>query len=283
MSREHEQIGQFHSGFELFKLAPKEPISPIPVLIEPGFAANAESHLYFMKELSGSGFTAICPTYRFDLPGEPKRWGLVSDMHRLKLKSIPAIIEAEGYSKEEEMPKQVDVVAHSKGAVDIAIVASIYPEKFRNIIMVAPGGLRPAMLPWKKITSLMEGQHKDREDKDRLIQGGNNILQEMDRANMMYGARFKKSKSRYILEAFDSVRNIRKLLPKLADKGIEVAILCQKEDPMYPPKLFDEFVRNSVWRFIEVEGIHGEFKFNPNVGQVVINLLKEMRGIPNST
>ncbi len=42
---------------------------------------------------------------------------------------------------EEKDVEKTDVIAHSEGAVNTLIAASLYPEKFRNIVLFGPAGL----------------------------------------------------------------------------------------------------------------------------------------------
>jgi len=55
---------------------------------------------------------------------------------------------ASGYTKaeafiqllDEKEIKTIDVVAHSEGAINASIAATMYPERFQSLILVAPGG-----------------------------------------------------------------------------------------------------------------------------------------------
>lgn len=260
-------IGNFRKYY-LLKKELKEPISSLPVFIVPGFGCNGEAYQRFAEQLNSQGLNTVTPTYNLDRLDGFRNLPYRLSVDLLKQRSDLEIVKAEG---------RVDVVAHSKGAYDIAKVAIKHPENFRNIIMIAPGGLRRVTGPVKGVTSLMKGEHKDEDDKKRLIAEGDADTAKIIRINNMYGARYRTDKIRRTLEGITSgTKYIRKLLPELRKKGIKIVIICQKEDAMYPPESYDEFVRNNVDKFIEIPGIHGEIKHNPKVGQLVADLLVKM-------
>lgn len=276
-----------HRTFDLIKRKVERPISNIPVLIIPGFGASGEAYRLLMEQLNSNGFDVMTFTYRYGRPGEPKKWLFVPDVDKLKQQAILEAIRE--YSIQQGI-KQFNVVAHSKGAMDVAWVAIKYPEYFRNIAMIAPGGLRPEPKAIdiigriKGLTTLIEGERRDEMDKTSLITQGDVNIAKIINANNIYAARYRKDKLRRISEGITpGIKYIRKLLPELRKKGIKIAIICQKSDPMYPPQLFDKFVRGNVDYFVEIPGIHGELKFNPKIGQLAADLLTKMEADRSSS
>lgn len=260
--------------FDLLKLTPEKPISPIPVLVAPGFGTGAQIHKLLIERLYFNGFVTISPDYKYG--HEPKKWLFFPDVDAAKQQALLATIEAEGYLNEQGI-RQVNVVAHSKGAYDIAMVALEHPENFRNIIMVAPGGLRPKMDFLKSIKTMKEDDRKDKEDKVRLIKTAEPEVAKLVLENNVYGKNYKKNKIRYNLEGLTSAtKSMEKYLPEVRKKRIKIVIIAQINDPMYPPSSFSSFVKGNVDEFIELSGIHGEIKYRPDGGQFVSNLLKKL-------
>lgn len=260
--------------FDLLKLTPEKPISKIPVLVAPGFGTGAQTYKLLIEQLCSNGFITISPDYKYG--HEPKKWLFFPNVDAAKQQALFATIETEGYLNEQGI-RQVNVVAHSKGAYDIAMVALKHPENFRNIIMVAPGGLRPKMDFFKSIRTMKEDDHKDKEDKAQLIKIAEPEVAKLVLENNAYGKNYKKDKIRYNIEGLTSAtKSMEKYLPELRKKGIKIVIISQVSDSMYPPNSFSSFVKNNVDEFIELPGIHGEVKFRPDGGQFVSNLLKKL-------
>jgi hypothetical protein len=272
----HELIGETRpsSKFDLLKIRPEIPISPVPVLVAPGFGCSAKSYISLMEQLGKSGFITISPDYKYG-----KILPLNTDA--AKQKAIFTAIQAEGYSSQPYGPKKVNIVAHSKGAYDAALVALKHPENFWNIIMVAPGGLRPKRHFWQilnAVKTLKAGERKDDEDKERLKQEGGHIA-ELIEENDKFADEYRKNKFRHDLEGLTSaIKSMEKFLPKLREKGIKIIIISQKEDSFYPPESYSSFVKDNVDEFIELPGIHGEIKYKPDQGegQYVSSLLKKL-------
>lgn len=265
-------------NFNLLKLTPENPISPIPVLVAPGFGCDAQSYKLLMEQLNSNGFITISPTYKYGMRGEPKKILFLPDVDKLKQQSILEAIETEGYSNQQGI-KQVNVVAHSKGAYDVALAAVKHPKNFRNIIMIAPGGLRPKMNMLNSIRTLKEADNNDKLDKLALVREGGDAAK-LVLENNAYAKRYKKDKLRYNLEGFTSAtKSMKNILPKLRKNGIKIIIISQIEDPMYPPSSYSAFVRSNVDDFIQVAGIHGEIKYKPQVGQRVSELLLNLERI----
>ena len=274
MIHEHAPETHHFPRFDLLKLTPEKPISPIPVLVAPGFGSNAESYQLLMEVLSVRGFIAMCPNYEYGMRGEPRKFLVLPDVDKAKQQVLLAAIQAEGYPNEQGV-KQVNVVAHSKGAFDVASVAIEHPEHFRNIIMVAPGNLRPKMSILQGIRTLSRSDHRDKEDKARLVAEGGDVARRV-LANNAYGASYKSDRMRYLVEGFTSAtKSMQDFIPELRRRGVRVMIVAQTDDAFYSPESFG-FIRDSIDGFVQVPGIHGEIKFRPDVSQRVSDLLQSL-------
>lgn len=274
MSHEFAPETHHFPRFDLLKLTPENPISPIPVLVAPGFGSNAKSYQLLMEELSQRGFTTICPNYEYGMKGEPRKFLVLPDVDKAKQQAILTAIQVEGYPNPQGI-KQVNVVSHSKGAFDVASVAIEHPENFRNIIMVAPGNLRPKMSVLQGIKTLSKSDHRDKEDKARLVAEGGDVARRV-LANNAYGDNYKKHKVRYFVEGFTSAtKSMQDLIPELRRKGIRIVIVSQTEDAFYSPESYG-FMRDSIDDFVQVPGIHGEIKFRAHVSQRISDLLQNL-------
>ncbi len=262
--------------FTLYKDKPLDSIRhPIPVLIVPGFASSAESFALLAKTLNEHGFTTIRIEYEFGRPGEPKKWLVLPDVDRLKRESIIAAIQAEGKSLNEDGPKQVITLTHSKGAMDVAQVAADNPEFFQGqiIFMDAPSNLRPRPSLVDAIRMLRNSNCQDKLDKAKLAAERGEIVAELVRANDAYAHRYGGI-HRLMDIASSAWGSVYDILPKLTEKRIGTIVIAHTEDAFNSVKSFT-VVQKRVGGIIAYPGIHSAIKFSPEECERIAQLLEQ--------
>lgn len=143
---ENKKEGFVFEGEKLdsIDLNPENPESDVPVMLIPGWGHTFEGYkkiidnIYKGKEnegwekIKGQGRRVLAVKYsrkninkeeEFELPAQEQKARVIIDF--LKSKNI----------------KSVDIIAHSEGAINVALASLKNPELFRNLILVAPGGL----------------------------------------------------------------------------------------------------------------------------------------------
>lgn len=256
-------------NFQIQTRTTEKELSKAPVLIVPGFDKKGEDYTVLLDELGGSGYNVMTLNYIYNEKTEPKKLLLLPDIDKLKQEAIYGAVMFQGEST------RVNVIAHSKGAYDVAMVAKDHPQLFKNIVMVAPGGLRPKMNIFKAVKSLVTSEHQDELDKLALIKNNAEVAG-LIKKNNEDSLAYNRNKLRRMTEGFTSaVKSIKKILPELRKKGIKIGIVCFEKDAFYPPASFDSFTKNNVDRFIVLPGIHGQIRYSSEAARVAINLLQE--------
>lgn len=119
--------------FPVIEISPLQPKTDIPVIIAPGWSEPPEVFEMSRAVMAARGRKSLA----FD---HPRVGGEVTpnpDYPTPELRKALALLDLIEHTGSEK----VDVVAHSEGAIYSAIAASLKPEKFRNIVLVAPGGM----------------------------------------------------------------------------------------------------------------------------------------------
>lgn len=268
------EIHEYHS-FNVEMYRPKVQVFPRPVLLGAGFGANAETMQFLAHELSLQGFVAFCPDFR---PGyEPRKLTLLPDVDRAKREAILGTIFYEAATDERYNPP-VDVIAHSKNAIDTILVAKDHPEYFRNILLVAPGGIHPGRGFFAVALNLVTGDRRDHQHKAKLRRQGG-ITADLLKVNSEVSKAYRRSKVRVFLETLTSARvSIDQYFPKLQKAGVRIAIVAQEEDAFFQPHYLNPEGEQipGVERFEVLPGVHGAMKFVPESCRRVIDILKVM-------
>jgi pimeloyl-ACP methyl ester carboxylesterase len=132
--------------------------------------------------------------------------------------------------------EKVDVIAHSEGALNAILAAKLYPEKFRNIVLVAPAGLIG-----KDSVPRLSGRFMAKVARGYLVD-----MKEIKQRDAESAERFAKSGPTYInankAKALREVKAIAKTqikdtdLDELREKGINIGVLQSNKDYGFPQK-----------------------------------------------
>ncbi len=178
-----------------------------------------------------------------------------------KAEAILTVIKSKNIS-------QFDAVFHSEGGINGVIAAVIHPEKFRNIILIDPGGLigkdSILRLAWRFIMEIIqwikESIRKPSERKE-LMQIEKEILVHIVRSPLI------SIKETGAIANGDSTRMLR----ALHHQGIGVAIIHSISDRVFPMDKIREIIDDGmVDYFYPVEGNHIELIVEP---QKYVNLI----------
>lgn len=169
---------------------------------------------------------------------------------------------------EEKGIKQVDAIAHSEGALNIAMAAAMYPEKFRSIAFFGPAGMLEDE-SWSRLGKGFAGQGTRAEslkdvpitDSERAV--GAAAMKELK-------GYFLKNPGRSIGEVA-AIKNEHRLLidvlPYLHDKfGINIAVMSAEGDPVFPQAEVKKAADvEAVDMFIPTPGGHGMIGEHPEI------------------
>jgi pimeloyl-ACP methyl ester carboxylesterase len=190
---------------------------------------------------------------------------------------------------EEKSIEQIDAVGHSKGALEIAIAASMYPEKFRSILFFNPAGMREDE-HWGRLGAGFAAQSTRAESlKGSPADGEYEAIPEIPitKTEREVGAMAGKSWWQYLAKnphrAISEIKGIKNeyglvkdLIPYLHDLGINIAVISAESDPVFP---YEETRRaaeiGAVDTFASVRGGHGMLGDHPEVTAPIVEAILE--------
>ncbi|MEX0649967.1 MAG: alpha/beta hydrolase [Candidatus Andersenbacteria bacterium] len=250
--RNTKTIELYSGKLYVVDVQPEEEKSAIPVFVAPGWAANAE---VFKDNILG------CAT-------EGRRTLSLQNFHGLKAENIDEYPNAELrkvaaliQTLDEKGIEKIDVIAHSEGALYTTIAARLYPERFRNIVLVAPAG----MIGKDNIARLgVSFSHEIvRQTVNGVLDGS--IRKPMLRAYIESGKAMTPSPLQTVKEVFAIADSeIHNWLKELKDQGIGIAIIHGVDDKALPMERMQKVAKlEQMHGFYSVKGGHNEIYLKP--------------------
>jgi len=233
---------------DIVDIKPEYPKSDIPVLIAPGYAETTEIFKGSTQIIYEEDREVIALNHPRHID---KRMSSadISDSEEAELPQVALdratdlldIIESKNLDK-------VDVIAHSQGGIDVAIAASIQPEKFRNIVFVDPGG----MIGQDTLPRLL-GRFSKKMIHDSYLQR---------KEGLKYMA---ENPARALKEGIAiSQAEIDQMLLDLKASGIGIIIIHGVDDPVFPMERVQQVAETEMLDgFLSVKGEHDELHKNP--------------------
>lgn len=230
-----------------------------PLLLAPGWAASSETFKDSIKILFEKNRRVISLEHASegvseDLMDEHLKQQYPADELR-KAMALLALIKEKNIDK-------IDVITHSEGAINTAIAASLEPEKFRNIVFMAPGGMIG-----KDTFPKLAGRFSYGLIRDAIK---NNFSEDFDKAR---GARAMKVAIKYMASnpkralkesVAISSSQIHEIIKELHSKGIGIAIASGVDDPAFPMDKMQETAKaDQLDGFVSLKGSHNEIIDRP--------------------
>ncbi len=241
---EREYIEVTGGEAEVLDIGPEKENFNIPILLAPGWAGTLELYKSAIKKLVEDNHRVVSlnhPRIGGDMEYMPTE---ILDGHPheevRKAMNLIDILDAKQIDR-------VDAIAHSEGAINLVIAASIYPERFRNIVLYAPAGL----IGEDTFSRL-------------LIDFTKFSLNGIDADKIIIAKKALKYIAQNPVRSFKEVHNIahsqiHPLLHYLHDKNIGVVIMAAADDTVFPQEKMQEIVKaDMIDGFLSVEGDHND-------------------------
>ena len=258
-SRQFEQSKRyefFGGEIESVDIAPEQSKDQVPVIVAPGWSESFRVFEDSLRVLVGEGRRAssIAHARGGEMPDAKSEHAI---MELRKATALLKIVEEAGAEK-------VDAIAHSEGAINLMIAASISPEKFRSIVLVNPAGLigpdkfLPLISRFTKniVTSALEGAMEP----SSIVRRSKGGAAAVSYATTNFSNAFKEANE-------ISKSDIHNLLQDLHGKGVRIAVIHGVDDPVFPMKRMNkersELTAQEIDGFVSVKGGHNEIYVHP--------------------
>ncbi len=271
-----------------------------PLLVAPGWASTLPVYAPMFRELVTAGRHII--SLNHPRTGDKK---IFSDEELQKLSSFPEVERQKASnllelldSKHLSEGTKVDVIAHSEGCINAIAAAIARPERFRNIVLVAPPGflgkdslvrLATGFLKWqalgRKGMPTMEEMSVSDEVRSAVEAEGRTIPEYPTIAESKETKETQKIAFREGLkyQAGNPIRGAKEVIDmpsiqldqaiqELREKGIGIVIVSGVDDPLFPTKMMAEhFGKGELDGFLSVRGSHAQIGEQPERYAVAAN------------
>lgn len=256
---------------EVFDIQPEKLKTETPVFFGTGWAASRAVYEASILGIANEGRRVISmfAPHGIDIDqgfGEGDKTYAVAE-----LRKAAAMLQ----TLEDKDIEQLDIVAHSESAIWTLIIATMHPEKIRNIVLVDPAGLigkdstkRLAVsFCFDMVQEALNKEKLPRPNVKRSVQPGS-ISDLFGALKNIAGSPLRSLKE--ILAIRDS--DIRSILKDLKKQGKHIAIVQGSRDVIFPMERMGAIVNTKqVDGFYSVYGAHNEINANPEAYTLVID------------
>lgn len=267
-----ETIRRVAGDLEVTDISPEKLKDKVPIVVVPGWGETPTTHKDTLNTIVSLNRRAIAikiPRLGGDEPG--------SSSHRSEYNKAGALIDT--LNKKEL--KEVDLIAHSEGAIPAIITALTYPDRIRSIVFVDPAGLI-GKDSTSKLTVRMVGMLA--KDALRWAKAPGNKKSNMLRAAREATKMFLKNPIRSVREAITVASvDIYDSLKALRETDIKVSVIHGINDSLFPMKkvlkIAEERGGMDTIEFHQVEGDHREISVHPE--KYTVLAVNALEGLAN--
>jgi len=237
---------------EVVDLEPENLKTEVPVVLGVGWGGEPDAYKNNLLYLANKGRRTIAldAVHGIDNDIETEN---DTDFPDIEMRKVAALLEV----LTKKSIDKVDAVAYSEGGIYVTLAAILYPEKFRNLVLVNPGGLVGQDNEFR----LTAGFLKDLVKHFVEVVGNKEFLK---RFGIFYGGMAKSAAidlSKAIKEiSAISDSQVQDLLKNIKEQGIGISIIHGVDDSAFPMGKMQEVVKpDQVDGFYSVKGAHGDF------------------------
>lgn len=268
------------AGIEIHDVATEHLKDNVPAIVIPGWSGNPRAYKQTVVGLASHERRVLSVNAPH---GVETSMDVKHPEHPLaELRKTEAILK----TLEKKDIKRADIVAHSEGAIVAALAAALHPEKFRSLVLVAPGGfmegdnleslikrfLADAVSQLKNQKSYKTETEREKNDKEKNYKAS---PQGKGRHDPGLLTAIKVIGSSPVL-SFKEVKaiaetNILKLLNKARGAGVKIAVISSIDDQTFPLKKMHEAINPEPGKILGVDGVytargtHNEFFLWPGM------------------
>jgi len=249
---EHRETVELYGGkVEVVDVSPERPKTKVPVVVAPGWSASPDDFRGNIIALAQSGRRAISVHaphgIEHELPEEHNK--LLPDA---ELRKVAALVN----SLEMKDIDTVDVVAHSEAALFSTVAAYLYPERFRNLVLVNPAGLIGEDNIARLMVSFSAEVVRQTIEDIREKRIGKPFFQTLGEITG-YISKKPLQVVREILAMSNS--QIHEILRELKQRGTGISIVSGNRDLVFPTKKMKGVLSPDMFSgFYEVAGRHND-------------------------
>lgn len=234
--------------FKMVDVRPETEKTDVPILIAPGWNATPNTFKKNILNLAKLDRRVLCVDSPHGIEAEKNE-----KYPYVELRKINAIKKA----LEQKNIEKIDAIGHSEAGIYLSIAATLYPDKFRNIVFVNPAGMigddNIVRLSVDFIKDLISQWTKSKNTKtslNALVESGKSIISD-------------PIKSIQQILAISKIQ-IPELLRDLKGKGVGISIIHSIDDKVFPMEKMQKMAeKNNIDGFYSTKGTHNELFLDP--------------------
>ncbi len=274
LAKQFEQTEKYEYGsttIETFDVQPEKLKTETPVFFGTGWSASRGVYESAILGTAERGRRVISLFAPHGIDTDPDFGTGDKTYAAAELRKAAALL----HTLEEKCVEQLDIVAHSESAIWALIVATMRPEKIRNIVLIDPAGLidedSTVRLATSFVLDIVQGalnkEKLPRPKVERSVQPGS-PADLFGALKNMAGDPMRSLKEVAALRDAD----IRNILEDLKKQGKHIAIIQGARDAIFPMERMNKVVNTKqVDGFYSVYGAHNEINSNPEAYITVID------------
>ena|SRR3989344_1471490 len=253
---------------KLADVVPEHLIDSVPKIILPGWGATDRSYHGLLRAIYQSGSRGICLSS--DRRGESiEGQADYSIANVRKIQGLIGVMSLKGIER-------ADFVGHSEGALIAVLAATLYPQKFRNMVLVAPAGLAGTQSKLELAGRLAAMVNQS--TVDALTRAGQ-MLPFLVNSREVIKYFFPNPKLGYAEFKAVSTSDVVSLLQGLHEKGIGISVVAGRNEPVFS---LDKLKRtlnvqpHVVDHLYSAAGGHNALILNESYCRVLVRALADM-------
>jgi len=248
---------------EAIDVRPEELKTDVPTFFGTGWGASRNVYESMMLGMADKGRRVVSMFAPHGIDTEPDFGKGDKTYAAAELRKAAAMLR----TLEKKDIHQLDIVAHSESAIWTLIVATMHPEKIRNIVLIGPAGLidedsfgRLAVdFSLDIVQEAINSEKLPRPKIERSVQPGSPADMFGVLKNIV-GNPMRSLKEVLAIKDAD----IRKMLETLKEQGVHISIVHGARDTVFPMERMNKVVNTKqVDGFYSVYGAHNELNSNP--------------------
>lgn len=275
LAKQFEQTEKYQYGsttIEAFDIQPEKLKTETPVFFGTGWSASRGVYEASMLGIADRGRRLLSVFAPHGIDTETDFGKGDKTYAAAELRKAVAMLHA----LEEKGVEQLDVVAHSESALWTLIVATMHPEKIRNIVLIDPAGLIDDETTPRLATSFCLDIVQGALNKEKLPRPNIERSVQPGSPTDLFGAlKNMAGNPMHSLKEVLAMRDadIRFILEDLKAQGKHISIIQGARDTIFPMERMQRVVNTTqVDGFYSVYGAHNEINLNPEAYIHVIDV-----------
>lgn len=237
---------------EVVDIDPEDKKTEVLVVLGVGWGGEPNAYKNNLLYLASKGRRTIAldAVHGIETENQDDIENIFPDAEMRKVAALLEVLTNKNISK-------VDAVAYSEGGIYITLAAILYPEKFRNLVLVNPGGLVGKDNEFRLTAGFLKDLVK------HFIDVVNN-KEFLKRFAIFYGGMVRSAaidlpKAIREISAISEAQ-IQDFLKDLKSQGMGISIIHGVDDNAFPMDKMQQVVKpDQVDGFYSVKGAHGDF------------------------